>query len=310
MTTKRRPLLVVVAVLGACVLIVSSVFVVRGLVRWHSLHSFIERRRYARERIAVEPKTEELAAIATVRPVNLGYASFDTGSTSSVESRSQGDGAFVVVVYDGIHVGFLPPFVPGGSSALPDRAKAVSTQDGRKYPQTMRYVQQMVKDPLAAEVAVEATSLLPFSKIVTMNKDEFLAYSLKLREKGSHQRGLNEVRVFETRYVKGIERIGDSTTDRRVASVVFTSRDGTRCVGMHVGLEEGSSQDIAAVLDPILRSFRFTVKSVEDRAAVKALILHAGIQPEDNSQQNGAANGSQPIRSETNRTSSAAGSRR
>ena len=308
MIRKRRALLVVMT-LGACVLMPPTFLATRGLFRWYSLHRFLERG-YARERVAVEPKTNKLAAIATVGPVNLGYATFDTGSTSPVNICSQAGGASILVVYDDVHIGFLPPFVPGGPSTQAARKRAVSREEGRNYPRAMSYVQQMLADPLAAEVAMEATSLLPFSRILLMSKDQFLEYSLKLSHKGSFQRGLNEVYFFESPYAKGITRTGDSTNDRRVASVVLTSPDGRHCVGIHLGVEEGSSQDIGQVLDPIVRSFRFTVDSVQDREKVKALILSAGIQREDDRQQSGAANGSQPIRSQTNSTSSTAGSRR
>ena len=250
------------------------------------------------ERVLVQPRTRELAATATVGPVNMGYAMFDTDSTSPVEIRSQGSGAFLLVVYDDVHVGFLPPFGPSSPSNPAVGTGIADPRGAGKYPRAMSYIRQIVADPVAAEMAMETTSILPFSEILLMSKDDYLRYSLTLREKGSFQRGLNEVQFFKSAYARGIARIGDSPNDRRVASVLFESFDGTRRVGMHLGLRENSSRDVATALDPILRSFRFTVNRVDEREAVRNLIIEAGIQPEDDIQ-DGATNGTLPEKKST-----------
>jgi len=51
-----------------------------------------------------------------------------------------------------------------------------------------------------------------------------------------------------------------------------------------LNLAETSSEDIAGLLDPILRSFRFTTDSVDDKEKIKSLIREAGIPQEGASQ--------------------------
>jgi len=133
-------------------------------------------------------------------------------------------------------------------------------------------------DLMAAEMAWEETQPLPPSRILLMNNDDFLLYSLKVVFKAGNRIGSNGVEFFQGPYTKGIVKVGQTTNDSGFASIYLASLDGTKNVGLLLRLPSPSSTNLSDYLDPILRSFRFTAERVDDRKAVKALIRGAGIQ--------------------------------
>jgi len=305
MTSKRTTLVIVavVAAVGVCV----APLAIRGGVRYYALQKVL-RLPEARQRLSVRPSRRTLTALPHVQPINLGYATFDTGSSNPISIEASSSGASVLLTNRDISMAFLPPFSREKTTNL--TSAKVSTVEARKHPHILAYMQELKTNRITAEMTLEETGLLPFSEILLMSNDDFFVYSMRLADKAGNRFGLNEVQFFESPDAKGIARIGKATNDSRFAAVFLASLDGTREVGLLMTIPETASNDLPMLLDPILRSFRFTTEKVDDREKVKALIRGAGIRQREDNQQDGAANGSQPIRSETNRTSSAAGSRR
>ncbi len=294
MNLNRPALIFVTVTLAAGVLV--SPLVVRGILRYYALHNFL-RLPGARERVAVEPKKRTLTALPSVHPVNLGYAAFDTGSTSPISIEAVASGASVLLTYDDVRIQFLPPYGPEMSTNLIPASARVSAHEARTHPHTLTYLHEMEADQMAAEMTVEETQMLRLSKILFMSSDDFLLYSMRLSLKASLRWGSIEVQFFESPDAKGIVRTGDSTKDRPFAAVFLASPDGARKVGLQMDVIGSSLNAISVSLDPILRSFRFTTDAVGDRDRIKALIREAGIQQKADSQ-DGAANGSQPFRQE------------
>jgi len=243
----------------------------------------------ARQRANLAPKTKTLGSSTLTDYVNLGYAIFATGTTSKslVQSTGSSDAGLLVSNAE-FQLAMLPPFTSQSAGNLPVALV--------KHPQTARYAQKLMVDPVAAQIEMEEAQELPLLKLAFMNRDEFLLYSTVLSEKASLRRGRNEVYSFTTPRIKGIVRVGDSPQDRRIASASIASLDGRENVGFHFHLGDSVSTDIGQVLDGILCSFQFTTGSVSNRDEVVSLISSAGIHRRDESLPSAPADGNQPLR--------------
>ncbi len=302
MRSTRSSLVTVAVAVAICVLI--APLVIRGGFRYYALRRVIKLPE-ARERLAVQPRRRTLAALPRVHPINLGYASFDTGMTNLISIEAISSGASVLLTNSDLRVVFLPPFCPEKSMDLPSASARVSANEARAHARKL----EMEADQVAAEMRMEETQLLPFSKVLFMGNDDFLLYAIRLTLKAGNRWSSREVQFFEGPDAKGIVRIGKASNDRRFASVFLASRDGTKAVGFQMTIPRATSNDISTSLDPILRSFHFTTDTVDNRDTIMALIRGAGILRRDGTQ-DGSAFRSQPNGSETNRTPSAAGFRR
>jgi len=282
MTRNRNSFIIIVVVavvVSACCLPLA----IRGGRYYYVLHKFLKVPG-VRERIAVQPTKRTLTPVAAVHPVNLGYATFDTGSTNPISIEAVASGAALLLKSGDVQMFFFLPFGPEKAVDATSASGEVAARDARKYPHMCSYLEKLKTDFVAAEMEVEEIQLAPLSKVLFMNSDDFLLYITMLGQKATFSRSLNEVQFFESPEAKGIVRIGERAKDRRVAFVCFSSLDGTRKVGLRLNLAETSSEDIAGLLDPILRSFRFTTDSVDDKEKIKSLIREAGIPQEGASQ--------------------------
>lgn len=255
---------------------VAGPFVVRGAFRYYAVQRALSKLPYAEERLAVLPKTRMLTASTPVQPVNLGYATFDMGTTDPIYIATVGDRGMVVITNADFGFRLTAPYAVGEStnSAIPTPDIAVRAKAGSHL---ARYVEMGLTDMVAAQVEMEETHILPISRIALMTKDDFYLYALKLVSKAGLTWGDNEIWSFTTPHIKGIVRIGEGPDDRRTAMVNLASLDGTRNLTMLVFLVRDSKADIALALDPILASFQFTIDRVRDRDEIKRLISNAGI---------------------------------
>jgi hypothetical protein len=234
----------VVCILG----IVGGPVVVRGAFRYYEVQKTLSKIPYAEERLAVIPKIRTLTASEPIKPVDLGYATFDMGTTGSIYIATEGDSGIVIITNADFGLRITTPFPIGGLTNL-----------------------------VAVRIEVEETQSLPISRIALMSRDAFHVYLIKLVSKVGNNWGSNEIYSFATSHIKGIVNVGEGPDDRQRAMVSLSSLDGTRDLGMQVFLLPGSSKDIALALDPILASFQFTVDKVSDRDEIKKLISQAGI---------------------------------
>lgn len=207
--------------------------------------------------------------------INLGYATFDLGSTNQLFIESRSSGASIMLTNQEVSIALLPPFAPDKSTNL--ASSRISAREASASPNAIARMKNWETNLIAAEMEWEETQRLPLSKILLMNGDDFLLYSLKVTFKASNQIGSRAVEFFQNPYAKGIARFGENPNDTRFAAVYFTSLDGMRNVGLLLWLPAPSSTNLSEYLEPILRSFRFTAERVDDRETVKALIRGAGI---------------------------------
>ena len=283
-----RRLAPIIIAAGIATGIIVSLVAVRTGLRLYALNKVLKLPG-ARQRANLIPKTKILAGSKLTNEVNIGYASFATGSTGKTLVLSTGSsGAFLLVSNWQFHLAILPPFASNPAANLsvaPD-----------SHPKTARFTQKLQVDPVTAEVEMEEARELPLLKVAVMNQDEFLLYALTLGKKACFRRGGNEVYSFTTPRIKGIVRVGDSPEDRRVASAFIASLDGSENVGCHLSLRDSVSADVGQVLDEILRSFQFTTTNVSNRNEITNLIFSAGIRRRDESKPDSPADGSQPFR--------------
>ncbi|HYT59018.1 MAG TPA: hypothetical protein VEL06_02545, partial [Haliangiales bacterium] len=288
---SNRTALVIVAVVVTAGVFVAPV-AIRGGLRYYALHKVLSLPE-ARQRLSVRPSRRTFTTLPHVHLINLGYATFDTGSTNPISIETSSSGASVLLTNGDVSMAFLPPFGPEKGTNL--ISVKVPAAEARRHPHTLAYMQEMETNQMAAEMKVEETTMLPFSAILSMSGDDFLVYSMKLAVKAGNRFGSKEVEFFESPDAKGIARFGKTTNDERFAAVFLASADGSKEVGLLLTATEASPKRLVESLDPILRSFRFTTEGVDDRDRIKAMIRGAGIHQRQESQPDGAANGSQPL---------------
>lgn len=271
MTPNRKWLIpLIVGIVAAAAL---GPLAIRGVLRYHALYKVLKRPE-ARERLSIQPTWHEFAALKPVHPINLGYATFDTGATNPISIAATASGAVLLTNRD-VSIAFLLPFAPDISSD-PSIEQTVGREE-RAHPHIAAYLREAATDPMAAEMAVEQIRKLSFSQVLLMNNDDFLVYSFRLLLKVGDRLGSKEVWFFTGPHTKGIVRIGQTPNDVRFANVWFVSPDGKTGIGLLLSIPEGSSNTVYTPLEPILRSFRFTINKVGDRDEIKTLIREAGI---------------------------------
>lgn len=228
--------------------------------------------------MAIVPTRRTLTNQAPVHVINLGYATFDTGSTNQLFIESRAESAVILLTNHDIGIGFLPPHAP-----TKNMTSVISASEARKHPKTFAYMMQWETDDVAAEIDCEETYLLPLLKLVFMKNDDFLLYSSKVGVKLSWLSQCERVEGFQSPYAKGIVRYltnsayGEHPNKYLGAVGFFKSLDGNKGIGFKFQLNDPSSTNLATYLDPMLRSFQFTVDNVDDREAITALIRDAGI---------------------------------
>lgn len=232
----------------AFVLTVVVPIIIRGVFRYHTLQNLMPNLADARRRIAVTLETKTLPAPTSIQPVNLGYATFDTGTTGSVYIATEGDQGTVVITNAAFVLRLGAPSETGGLTNL-----------------------------VATEIEIEKTDMLPISQVALMSQRDFRVYAITLASKAEMHWGGNEIWSFTTPHITGIVRVGEGPDDRQRAIVHLATLDGTRNVMMLLNIAPGSSRDIAHILDPILASYQFTIDKATDRDEIKRLISQAGI---------------------------------
>jgi hypothetical protein len=269
MKLKHITLAIGAVALAAAVAV--ALLAIRGGLRAYALNKVL-RLPQAQARLAVKPTRRTLTNSTPVRLINMGYASFDVGSTNHFFVESVASGASVSLTNRDVSMVFLPPFAPCGSSNL-----ASSGMSARANPNTLARLKEWKNDQMAAEIAWEETQPMPPSRILLMNNDDFRLYSLKVAFKAGNRFGSKGVEFFQSPFTKGIVRFGETTNDNRFVAVHFRSLDDTKSIGLLLRVPDASSSNLSDYLDPILRSFRFTAEAVDDREMVKDLIRDAGI---------------------------------
>ena len=256
--------------------IVAGPVIVHGVFRYYMVQKILGLFPDERQRLAVLPQKRALTAPPSLQLVNLGYATFDIGTTGSIYIAAVDDGAAVAVTNDDLGIEFMPPYLPEGltdSSISSDMIEA----DAKAGSSLARYVEVARTNVVAAEIELEDARLLPISQIALMSSEDFRLYAVKLVRKAGLFWGSNEIWWFITPRVEGIVRVGEDPHDRQRAQVILTSLDGTRNLAIQAILPHDSSKDIMVALDPILASFQFTIDKVNDRNQIRRLILQAGI---------------------------------
>jgi hypothetical protein len=250
--------------------------IVHGVFRYYMVQKILGLFPDERQRLAVLPQKKMLTAPPATEAVNLGYATFDMGTTGAIYIAAVDDGAAVAVTNDDLGIEFMPPYLP---EALTDTSisSAMIEADAKAGSSLARYVEVARTNVVAAEIELEETRLLPISQIALMSSEDFRLYAVKLVRKAGLFWGSNEIWWFITPRVQGIVRVGEGPNDRQRAQVILTSLDGTRNLAIQAILPHGSSKDIMVALDPILASFQFTIDKVNDRNEIRRLILQAGI---------------------------------
>ena len=271
---SNRIRLIIASVVVAAAVVVAPLAIRWGL-RYYALNKVLKLPQ-AQARLAVKPTKRTLSGQTPVQLINFGYATFDTGSTNQLFIESTPSGATIILTNRDVSMAFLPPFAPEKSAN--STFSRVSAREARAKPNTLARMKEWETDQMAAEMAWEETQPLPPSRILLMNGDDFLLYSLQVAFKAGNRIGSKKVEFFQSPYTRGIVRVGKNTNDTRFAAVYFASLDGTKNVGLRLTLPDPSSANLFDYLDPVLRSFRFTAERVDDREAVKALIRGAGIQ--------------------------------
>lgn len=273
MTSSR--ITVIIAALAVAATVAVAPLAIRGSLRYYALNKVL-RLPQAQERLAVKPIRRTLSGESPVRLINLGYATFDIGSTNQIFLETTASGPSVVLTNRDVYMAFLPPFAPHKSTGL--GFTKIPAGEARTHPSTLARMREWEADQMAAEMAWEETQPLPPSKILFMSNDDFLLYSLKVAFKAGNRIGSKEVEFFQSPYAKGIVRVGQSTNDSRFAAVFLASLDGTKNVGLLLEIRGLPPSSLSDYLDPILRSFRFTAERVDDRETIRALIRGSGIQ--------------------------------
>jgi len=232
-----------------------------------------------RPRIALQPVKITLPAMPAVHPVNLGYATVDTGTSSVSTIRTGKTSNGIGLAYEDVRVIFTSPHNPQAPTGKKSGIASTSESEMRAHPHLAEFTRSWDANPVAADISTEEIHLLPYSTIFFMSEDDFLLYTAQLAVKGAHWTEANEVKIFETPNVKGVVWIKKSTTGIESADADLSSSDGTKAISIHAFIPENSPRNISQVIDPILGSFRFTADSLTDPAHVKALIHEAGILP-------------------------------
>jgi hypothetical protein len=270
MKRSTRVVLIIAIVVGMPI----SLFVGRGVLRCFALHKFLKVPVVV-ERTRVVPTRLTLMSIAPVHPVNLGYATFDTGSTNAISLEARGDGVTLVLSNRDVKLVFQPPSAPAFRD--PGVTAKFTDEESLAHPKTVAFLELRQTNALAGQISSEETQPASWPKIFLMSEDDFLLYSAQIGLKGMNKIGTGEVEYFETSTIRGIVRIGRSRTDRQIADAFIYSLGGTREAGFILALPDKSPVKIEDLLAPIIRSFRFTADRVDNREEVKTMIQQAGI---------------------------------
>jgi hypothetical protein len=252
-------------VLSVLSIAIASPFLIRGAWRYRELDRVLSLRG-ARHRVDIEPREEALDAAVPGTVVDIGYANFDIDDAEPLSIQVTGSLKTALRLQnDEVEMLIPAPFSTNGAVATP-----LPAESGENH--LAGRIRQSIADHISEEEAVERTRELPFSRLMLMSRDEFLAYALDVTDKASNRMGSHDVVFFTSQYCRGIIRVGEDSQDVRHAHIVIASTDGSKCVGIHLWLSSTSTRDIQAVLNPIIASFRFTVESVNDQKRIRSLI--------------------------------------
>lgn len=247
-------------------------FLVRGGLRSCALQKVFEIPE-ARRRLGVMPTERTIVPPPPTAVVNLGFATFDTGSTGAVTVEARGSrGTVISATNRDFEILFMAPFSLGqpGSSGIDSSTRT-------QYPQTAARLDQLLLDPISAQIDIERSAVLPFHKVALLSKGGFIDYALRLGEKASLNVGCSEVFYFTTAFTRGLVRIGETQADRSRAAVMLVDLHDDLHLGFRAHAAGAETADIAQILDPILGSFRFTMSVPAAPEAVRQRISAAGI---------------------------------
>jgi hypothetical protein len=227
-----------------------------------------------RKRLTLEPTEIALKTPAQpVHPVNLGYAIFDTGLSDALQIEAAGSTGSVIAIKapDWSVVLMAPTMQDKTGSAAP-----LSSQQTRELPHFAAFVHLEETDFITAEIQVEQTQVLPWTKAFRLRKDDALLYTTCLTQKAQYI-GTRKVGFFSTATARGVIRIVDEGDRGTAAYIHLSSADRSKGVGGYLRLSPESHREIAKTLEPILRSFHFTVQNIGTWEETGELIRQAGI---------------------------------
>lgn len=82
-----------------------------------------------------------------VQLLNLGYATFDTGSTNQLFIESTASAGSVILTNKDVYMAFLPPFAPKKSTTL--ASSRVSASEARAHPNALARMREWENGPRA-----------------------------------------------------------------------------------------------------------------------------------------------------------------
>jgi hypothetical protein len=274
--------------LVTCVLIVFAVLMafplVRTVLRYRAVNMAL-RFPEARQRVSVIPTHRTFPEPSEhIQNIDLGYATFDIGFTDNVSRSVFGKtGTRVILSNATVVVWFGPPTATERlyHASQHTRDELVISRWRAEYPKSVSQLQEMISNPLQAQIHAENTTVASLWELALMTEDQFRLYTMHLIQKLATTIGMNEVISFDAPYSRGLIRIGENPTDRTRASVWLLSQNNRCMVACNARMTKSADYDIGALMESIARSYRFSVETVPSFEKVEQLMEQAGIRGEE-----------------------------
>lgn len=250
--------------------------------RWWVLRK-LYRHPEAKHRVAVVPTELDLSDVQITQGVtcNVGYAEFVIPSTYSVDLKSTDSGCAVLGETDGLWFALLAPFDPSAPDHPANGIKAELSKLPRNHPLRRRFADP---DATGLDLEIHAEQCLPPAlwEAAMWNDAQFAFSTAQLFYKGSSTGGgMHSVHTYKTPETRGLVRVGKNPTDLSTAHVSMENRSGTQAVGILIRTRGDSNKDVMDSFSVILKTFRFTVETVDSEDEVKRIIAEAGILPRE-----------------------------
>ena len=196
------------------------------------------------------------------------------------------DDSFLFITSDIINITLIFPssvkfLMPSENQVKSDIESSLSSVPEQN--QIKKAIEKALDDPLELEIMVANTVPMTFSQIMYASKDEFQLYLSNLIGKASIKYGYEGIFFYESRYSKGIIRMGEKyRTGERVAHVSLMSGNKSMIQGLFAEVPDSYDGSVLDYLLPFIKEYRFIVNDVESDAQLITLIRQAGIQPRAN----------------------------
>ena len=212
-----------------------------------------------------------------MHPVNLGYATFDSGSNGPMVVVAISDGALVAITNDEFAVRITAPFNPSAGTNSPASLAGYARRLKVRDSPLVEFIEGRSRDAVKMRMGLEETKVHPITNMALMSNNEFRLFLIAIAFKAHSELGHREVCYFTTPHIKALVQVGYVPYDPLHAMVFLNSLDATKYLLMMCELNSHSTGEIVPRLEPILGSFRFTIDKVGDHEATARLISEAGI---------------------------------